>query len=326
MSALDEQLAERLSTIHHDDPEAIRRELNETLLEYVHTDLALFLQCVKDSEGDYRFTAPVVLGDDLVEEIVPFCEGPALDCPWIPENIDPDEIDRFICVHRFYSEEFLQNLNVIQKVMNPLDITGQLRCVFYDGPELMGYLCMMRRGEEASFRDGERELVRNATSEIKSLISMANSLESEMTDDELFAVVKPDGAVEFASDAFGEWTNETKSSYVRRRVVDADRGVDRLGIEIRGGKEIRMTRLDGTGGVRYLVSVDRPELAKIRPEYWLTDRQSEIAEYAAAGATNREIGDALDISPQTVKVHIRNIYDRLGIGSRVELASMIGEP
>ena len=36
------------------------------------------------------------------------------------------------------------------------------------------------------------------------------------------------------------------------------------------------------------------------------------AEYAAAGATSKEIGDALGLSHHTVKTHLRNVYDRLG--------------
>ncbi len=323
MNISGSQLADRLSTIHHDDPAAIRTELAETLLEYFDTNLALHLQCAKDSEGKYHFTAPVAVGDKLVDGVLPFCEGPALDCPWLPHRIDSEVIDNFICVHRYYPDGYLQNLEVIQKMMNPLDITGELRCVFYDGPTLLGYLCMMRQGDDAKFRDGERKIARAATAEIKSLLSMANSLESARLDSELFAMLTPAGGIEYASDAFGEWADKTRSSYLRRRARDADQGIDRLGIEIHGGAEVRMTRLDGDDGVRYLVAIDELERAKIRPVHRLTDRQYEIAKYAAAGATSREIGKTLDISHHTVKVHLRNIYERLGIGSRTELVTAL---
>tara|TARA_B100001750_G_C15489052_1_gene590102 strand:+ start:551 stop:823 length:273 start_codon:yes stop_codon:yes gene_type:complete len=55
----------------------------------------------------------------------------------------------------------------------------------------------------------------------------------------------------------------------------------------------------------------------------LTSRQLEIAQHAALGATVGEIGVELRISPHTVRTHLRDIYRRLGISSRVELANLV---
>lgn len=51
----------------------------------------------------------------------------------------------------------------------------------------------------------------------------------------------------------------------------------------------------------------------------LSARELEIARLAVADLTNAEIGQKLDISPKTVKTHLRNIYERLGLHSRVAL-------
>ncbi|HSM59121.1 MAG TPA: LuxR C-terminal-related transcriptional regulator [Candidatus Sulfomarinibacteraceae bacterium] len=50
----------------------------------------------------------------------------------------------------------------------------------------------------------------------------------------------------------------------------------------------------------------------------LTEREQEVLDLLAAGLTNREIGEALVISPQTVKKHAGNIYGKLGVGNRTE--------
>ncbi len=60
------------------------------------------------------------------------------------------------------------------------------------------------------------------------------------------------------------------------------------------------------------------------PTAWglLTPQQQRIARFAAQGATNREIAGRLALSPRTVDHHLRGVFARLGIRSRVELPGL----
>jgi two-component system nitrate/nitrite response regulator NarL len=57
-----------------------------------------------------------------------------------------------------------------------------------------------------------------------------------------------------------------------------------------------------------------------RDKRLLSDREKEIVQLVALGHRNKEIGGKLFISEQTVKNHLHNIFDKLGVSDRLELA------
>ncbi|HYU47671.1 MAG TPA: response regulator transcription factor [Terriglobales bacterium] len=67
-------------------------------------------------------------------------------------------------------------------------------------------------------------------------------------------------------------------------------------------------------------------LAQFEPEpsagAGLTLRESEIVSAIREGYSNKEIASKLSISEETVKRHLSNIYAKLGISSRLELATL----
>lgn len=57
----------------------------------------------------------------------------------------------------------------------------------------------------------------------------------------------------------------------------------------------------------------------------LTRRELEIARLAAGGAANEEIASSLSITIGTVKCHVRSIYSKLGVHSRVHLSLLLAD-
>lgn len=52
----------------------------------------------------------------------------------------------------------------------------------------------------------------------------------------------------------------------------------------------------------------------------LTPREEEVLKLMARGFSNKETARVLDISPDTVKTHVRNIFSKLGVTDRTQAA------
>jgi DNA-binding NarL/FixJ family response regulator len=55
----------------------------------------------------------------------------------------------------------------------------------------------------------------------------------------------------------------------------------------------------------------------------LDQRESQISILVWEGLTNREIGKIVGISEQVIKNHLRRVFDKLGVWSRLELAMYV---
>jgi DNA-binding CsgD family transcriptional regulator len=108
------------------------------------------------------------------------------------------------------------------------------------------------------------------------------------------------------------------------RIAEGIRALDRaLAITGGAGAISDVARLRGRlrklGLRRRTVSPERPRKG------WesLTDAELGIARLAADGKTNREIAERLFISPHTVNAHLRHVFEKLNVRSRVDLARIV---
>jgi DNA-binding CsgD family transcriptional regulator len=118
--------------------------------------------------------------------------------------------------------------------------------------------------------------------------------------------------------------------------LEHDRALAALGTALRQAKRPTEARDPLRAALELAVACDAPGLAEhVRTELYatgarprtdalggvaaLTASERRVAERAAAGETNRDIAQALFVTPKTVEVHLSNAYRKLGIRSRREL-------
>jgi DNA-binding NarL/FixJ family response regulator len=70
----------------------------------------------------------------------------------------------------------------------------------------------------------------------------------------------------------------------------------------------------------YLRTLGTGSGSRARQDFGLTRRETEILATIVAGLSNKEIAQRFQLSEDTVKHHLTNIFDKVGVSSRLELA------
>lgn len=55
----------------------------------------------------------------------------------------------------------------------------------------------------------------------------------------------------------------------------------------------------------------------------LTEREQQVAHLVSEGLSNKAIGQRLNVSEGTVKLHVHSIYKKLAVPGRIALAALV---
>jgi DNA-binding CsgD family transcriptional regulator len=115
--------------------------------------------------------------------------------------------------------------------------------------------------------------------------------------------------------AYGAWLRRRRRVAESRTPLRAARDAfDALGVRAWGERARQELRASG--------ETSRSRTPEARDE--LTPQELQIAQMAAEGLTNREIGQQLYLSHRTVGSHLYRLFPKLGISSRGQLSSVLG--
>ncbi|MEM6835635.1 MAG: response regulator transcription factor [Cyanobacteria bacterium P01_C01_bin.120] len=85
-------------------------------------------------------------------------------------------------------------------------------------------------------------------------------------------------------------------------------------------QQMRRQPTDPSGTETIAINALEPEQSQVLESYPLTERELEILELIVAGCSNAEIADRSYITVGTVKTHVRNILNKLGVDDRTKAA------
>lgn len=112
---------------------------------------------------------------------------------------------------------------------------------------------------------------------------------------------------------YGEWLRrEGRRQDAREQLRVAHELLSTMGAEAFAERAARELRATG----------ENPRKRIASPATALTNHELQIARLVATGATSREVGVQLFLSPRTIEAHLRNIFRKLGITSRRQLREM----
>jgi two-component system NarL family response regulator len=83
-------------------------------------------------------------------------------------------------------------------------------------------------------------------------------------------------------------------------------------------KELLQTIREVYAGQRHITPAMAARVAEHTPRVALTPRELQVLQLIAKGLRNKEIGSALDIAEDTVKIHIKNIFGKLEVIDRTQ--------
>ncbi|MFC1669539.1 LuxR C-terminal-related transcriptional regulator [Spirochaetota bacterium] len=66
-------------------------------------------------------------------------------------------------------------------------------------------------------------------------------------------------------------------------------------------------------------------MKKLTDLYGLTEREVEVVRHVMTGCTSKQISESLDITERTVKAHLTNIFNKIGIDNRIQLFNVVVE-
>ncbi len=238
------------------------------------------------------------------------------------------------------------------KLYQPSGYGDELRAVFRSGGAPWGQVCLTRRADEPFFDADEKALLVDLCPHVGNglrtgLLLGRHAHRTTADPAPGMLVLSDDGSVESSSAEAERWMSQIPDDgqqypfviyevAARARAL-ADHGAPgppaqaRVRLSTGNWLMIRACRLQPADGapLRTAVMLEPAQRSDIAPMlvqlHHLTAREREVTQALLQGRPTKEIAQALWISPETLRGHIKTVFGKLGVNSRPELAALLSQ-
>lgn len=237
----------------------------------------------------------------------------------------------------FISQDAFHQLELYQEVYRPMGVQYQIAATIRLEPNRITAFALSRR--ESDYTERDRlilEMLRphlvvafnNLTlaADHKTRLDAATLALHELTSATL--IINPEGRILYHTGSGLQWIGATSpgilpadiSEWLSRPIINGSRPPMRWPT---GTGEIQIRSVPTNSPERRLLLLTRAGPRQRAAVTGLSRREREVAGWIREGKTNAEIAAILGISPRTVQKHIENIFGKLGVESRVAIATLV---
>lgn len=291
---------------------------------------ALLTDIVTKNDGDFGLAFRVVVFGGTAARAV---DGLCVNNPLITSLIDAYEgvlmgnwtptLASLPPSNRWHAEDEQTGApRIVEQLWRPFGVTSSLGCLVTINGRMWGWIGTFRLGDRPAFTSEDAARGRPAA---RRVVAEVASWEPE-------GPTPPPGRVLFI-DAGRTAADEGGHAGLRQpdALQDLERLRARLGPPVSGvvrfgwagSTAYEATALTGDGNGAWLIELAGNERLVVTPLAALSPLQREVAEMAAAGATIDEIARSLGRSENTIKTHLRRVYEATGVATRAELLELV---
>lgn len=231
-----------------------------------------------------------------------------------------------------------------REILEPSGLGDELRATFRTESGTWGALIMFRAADGRGFSEAEVELVTRSTSDVAAAIRremvLAEIEHSDHVDGPGLLLLDRSLTRVHATPTAERWLTEIDDGIDRssklpyavmtaghRAIIGNAAAPSRTRLRTRSGRWITVhaEHLGQTSQISVIIEPARPtEIAELVADaYGLTPRERQVVRLLALGYARAEIAEALVVSRHTVDDHTKNIFAKLGVGSRGQLTAKL---
>jgi DNA-binding CsgD family transcriptional regulator len=217
-----------------------------------------------------------------------------------------------------------ESTTVQQDVWAPIAAHSRIALNATEGDFFVGHVALLRTGDSPRFTEKDVRRLSAWRASTISLLSTTRSMTRTLDEAGPVALVFSASAeVLFRQDSSPGSLVHGVVEFIRPIVVRFINAGTCLSSEVTVGEfHCRLTRLTDGADHAVLVTCQPLKAPRVSAFSMLSPSQRVVAAYAARGETLQDIAGRLGRSAETVKSHLRQVYLRLEISSRAELAAM----